>query len=77
MYATGFPNWKSGDEMVRPQIAVGDFKGYSVFWGLGWRIVKTAQNRACGAWREQSRLPMLLVGIIGAEVRLCNHGELR
>lgn len=39
---------KSRDEMVRPQIAVGDFKGYSVSWGLGWRIVKTADTQLIG-----------------------------
>ncbi|MBI2688554.1 MAG: beta-lactamase family protein [Acidobacteria bacterium] len=39
---------QSRDEMVRPQIAVGDFNGYSVFWGLGWRIVKTVQYELVG-----------------------------
>jgi CubicO group peptidase (beta-lactamase class C family) len=39
---------KSRDEMVRPQIVVGDFKGYSVSWGLGWRMVKTPQYELVG-----------------------------
>jgi CubicO group peptidase (beta-lactamase class C family) len=39
---------KSRDEMIRAQIPVGNFDGYSVFWGLGWRIVRMAQHELIG-----------------------------
>jgi CubicO group peptidase (beta-lactamase class C family) len=39
---------KMRDEMVRPHISVGELKGYSVSWGLGWRIVKTGHHQLIG-----------------------------
>lgn len=38
----------SVDEMTRPQIDVGNFPGYSVARGLGWRIVRMANDRVIG-----------------------------
>lgn len=39
---------KSRDEMIRAQIAVGNYGGYSVSWGLGWRIVRKGQHELIG-----------------------------
>jgi CubicO group peptidase (beta-lactamase class C family) len=35
-------------EMTRPQIQVSEGDGYVVFWGLGWRIVRTAAREFIG-----------------------------
>lgn len=39
---------RSLDEMTRSQIDVGNFPGYSISWGLGWRIIRTANDRILG-----------------------------
>jgi CubicO group peptidase (beta-lactamase class C family) len=39
---------KSRDEMIRPQISVSQNEQFSVFWGLGWRIVRMGQHKLIG-----------------------------
>jgi len=41
-------NAESLAEMTRPQVKVADGNGYSVWWGLGWRIVKTGGRELIG-----------------------------
>jgi CubicO group peptidase (beta-lactamase class C family) len=39
---------KSRNEMIRSHIAVANYDGYAVSWGLGWRIVRMAQHELIG-----------------------------
>jgi CubicO group peptidase (beta-lactamase class C family) len=39
---------KTRDEMLRTQVKVRDFKGYSVSWALGWRVVRAGQYELFG-----------------------------